>query len=86
MAVLLVDPDDPALNIKAAIRAAASGDMILMDPNDTENLQLGLIDDDGAGPGMAIGPDPIGKAINPVFINQANEVVAFYRQLTESGW
>jgi len=86
MAVLLVDPDDPALNIKAAIRAAASGDMILMDPNDTENLQLGLIDDDGADPGMAIGPDPIGKAINPAFINQANEVVAFHRQLSESGW
>jgi hypothetical protein len=35
---------------------------------------------------MAIGPDPIGKAINPAFINQANEVVAFYRQLTKSGW
>jgi hypothetical protein len=86
MAVFLVDPDDPALNIKAAIRAAASGDMILMDPNDTDNLQLGLIDDDGAGPGMAIGPHPIGKAINPAFINQANEVVAFHRQLSESGW
>jgi hypothetical protein len=86
MDVLLVDPDDPALNIKAAIRAAASGDMILMDPNDTENLQLGLIDDDGAGPGMATGPDPIGKTINPAFINQTNEVVAFNRQLTGSGW
>ena len=60
--------------------------MILTDPNDTDNLQLGLIDDDGAGPGMAIGPDPIGKAIYPAFINQANEVVAFNRQLAESGW
>ena len=58
-----------------------------MDPNDTYNLQLGLIDDDdGVGPGMAIGPDPIGKTINPAFINQANEVVAFNRQPTESGW
>ena len=85
MAVLLVDPDDPALNIRAAI-SAASADMILLDPNDTYNLQLGLIDDDGVGPGMAIGPDPIGKTINPAFINQANEVVAFNRQLTESGW
>jgi hypothetical protein len=36
MAVLLVDPDDPALNIRAAI-SAASGDMILMDPNDTSS-------------------------------------------------
>jgi len=35
MAVLLVGPDDPALNIRAAISAAASGDMILLDPNDT---------------------------------------------------
>jgi hypothetical protein len=35
---------------------------------------------------MAIGPDPIGKTINPAFINQANEVVAFNRQPTESGW
>lgn len=86
MAVLLVDPDDPALNIRAAISAAFSGDMILKDPNDTYNLQLGLIDDDGVGPGMAIGPDPIGKTINPAFINQANEVVAFNRQLTESRW
>ena len=77
-------PDDPALNIRAAISAAASGDMILMDPNDTKNLQLGLIDDDGVG--MAIGPDPIGKTINLACINQANEVVAFNRQLTESGW
>ena len=59
----------------------------LMDPNDTYNLQLGLIDDDdGVGPGMAIGPDPIGKTINPAFINQANEVVAFNRQLAGSGW
>jgi hypothetical protein len=57
-----------------------------MDPNDTYNLQLCLIDDDGVGPGMAIGPDPIGKTINPAFINQANEVVAFNRQLTGSGW
>ena len=38
MAVLLVDPDDPALNIRAAISAAASGGMILLDPNDTYNL------------------------------------------------
>ena len=58
--------------------------MILMDPNDTNNLQLCLIDDDGVG--MAIGPDPIGKTINPAFINQANEVVVFNRQLTGSGW
>jgi hypothetical protein len=87
MAVLLVDPDDPALNIRAAISAAASGDMILMDPNDTNNLQLGLIDDVGVGigVGMATGPDPIGKTINPAFINQTNEVVAFNRQLTGSG-
>jgi hypothetical protein len=35
---------------------------------------------------MTIRPDPISKAINPAFINQANEVVAFHRQLTESGW
>ena len=86
MAVLLLDPDDPALNIRAAFSAAASADMILMDSNDTNNLQLGLIDDDGVGPGMAIGPDPIGKTINPAFINQANEVLAFNRQLTGSGW
>jgi len=88
MAVLLVDPDDPALNIRAAISAAASEDMILIDPNDTNILQLGLIDDDGngVGVGMAIGSDPIGKTINPAFINQANEVVAFNRQLTGSGW
>jgi len=46
MAVLLVGPDDPALNIRAAISAAASGDMILLDPNDTYYLQPGLIDDD----------------------------------------
>jgi hypothetical protein len=91
MAVLLVDPDDPALNIRAAISAAASGYMILMDPNDTNNLQLGLIDDVGIGVGigigvgMATGPDPIGKTINPAFINQTNEVVAFNRQLTGSG-
>jgi hypothetical protein len=32
-----VDPDDPALNIMAAISAAASGNMILMDPNDTSS-------------------------------------------------
>ena len=86
MAVLLVNPDDPALNIRAAISAAASRDMILMDPNDTNNLRLGLIDDDGVGVGMANGPDPIGKTINPAFINQANEVVAFNHQLTGSGW
>jgi hypothetical protein len=82
MAVLLVDPDDPALNIRAAISAAASGDMILLDPNDTYNL-VGVIDDDRIGPGMAIGPDQIGRTSNPDFINQANEVVAFNRQLTD---
>jgi hypothetical protein len=82
MAVLLVDPDDPALNIRAAIIAAASGDMILLDPNDTYNL-VGVIDDDRVGPGMAIGPDQIGRTSNPAFINQANEVVAFNRQLTD---
>jgi hypothetical protein len=38
MVVPLVDPDDPDLNIKAANSAAASGDMILMDPNDIDNL------------------------------------------------
>ena len=81
-----MDPDDPALNIRAAISAAASGDMILIDPNDTNILQLGLIDGNGVGVGMAIGSDPIGKTINPAFINQANEVVAFNRQLTGSGW
>ena len=32
---------------------------------------------------MAIGPDQVGKTINPAFINQANEVVAFNRQLTD---
>ena len=80
---VLVGPDDPALNIRAAISAAASGGMILLDPNDTYNLQLGLIDDDRVGPGMAIGPDQIGKTINPAFIKEANEVVAFNRQLTD---
>ena len=66
MAVLLVDPDDPALNIRAAISAAASGDMILMDPNDTNNLQLGLIDDVGVGIGVGMAsawrPGPIRSA------------------------
>ena len=42
--------------------------MILLDPNDTYNLQLGLIDDDRVGPGMAFGPDQIGKTLNPAFI------------------
>ncbi|MEI6111600.1 MAG: hypothetical protein WCP63_07995 [Cyanobium sp. ELA712] len=57
------------------------------DPDGSQrHLQLGLIDDDGVGLGMAIGPDPIGKTINPAFINQANVVVAFNRQLTGSGW
>ena len=32
---------------------------------------------------MAIGPDQIGKTINPAFIKEANEVVAFNRQLTD---
>jgi len=36
MAAFLADPDDPALNIRAAI-SAASGEMILMDPNDTSS-------------------------------------------------
>jgi hypothetical protein len=37
MAALLVDPDDPAHNIRAVISAAAAADMILMDPNDTSS-------------------------------------------------
>jgi hypothetical protein len=36
MAALLADPDDSALNIRAAI-SVASGDMFLIDPNDTSS-------------------------------------------------
>jgi Ca2+-binding RTX toxin-like protein len=73
----------PTSGINSLTAQAAGAQTFLLDPNDTYNLQLGLIYDDGVGPGVAIGPDQIGKTINPGFINQANEVVAFNRQLTD---
>jgi Ca2+-binding RTX toxin-like protein len=73
----------PTSGINALTAQAGAAEAFLLDPNDTYNLQLGLIYDDGQGPGVAIGPDQIGKTINPGFINQANEVVAFNRQLTD---
>jgi hypothetical protein len=73
----------PSSRIHALTAKAKEPESFLLDANDTYNLPLGLIYDDGKGPGMAIGPDQIGKTINPAFINQANEVVAFNRQLTD---
>jgi len=73
----------PTSKIDALTSRASAPEQFLLDPNDTYNLQLGLIYDDGVGPGVAIGPDQVGKTINPGFINQANEVVAFNRQLTD---
>ena len=73
----------PTSSINALTAQAGGAEAFLLDPNDTYNLQLGLIYDDGVGPGVAIGPDQVGKTINPGFINQANEVVAFNRQLTD---
>lgn len=73
----------PTSRINALTAQAGRAKTFLLDPNDTYNLQLGLIYDDGVGPGVAIGPDQIGKMINPAFINQANEVVAFNRQITD---
>jgi Ca2+-binding RTX toxin-like protein len=73
----------PTSGINALTAQAEGAEAFLLDPNDTYNLQLGLIYDDGQGPGVAIGPDQVGKTINPAFINQANEVVAFNRQLTD---
>jgi Ca2+-binding RTX toxin-like protein len=73
----------PTTSINALTAQADKPEAFLLDPNDTYNLQLGLIYDDGQGPGVAIGLDQVGKTINPGFINQANEVVAFNRQLTD---
>ena len=73
----------PTTSINALTAQAGAAEAFLLDPNDTYNLQLGLIYDDGVGPGVAIAPDQVGKTINPGFINQANEVVAFNRQLTD---
>jgi hypothetical protein len=73
----------PTTSIDALTSRASAPEQFLLDPNDTYNLQLGLIYDDGVGPGVAIAPDQVGKTINPGFINQANEVVAFNRQLTD---
>jgi Ca2+-binding RTX toxin-like protein len=73
----------PTSGIHSLTAQAAVAQTFLLDPNDTYDLKLGLIYDDGVGPGVAIGPDQIGKTINPGFINQANEVVAFNRQLTD---
>jgi len=66
--------------LTARVAPAAS---FLLDARDTYNLQLGLIYDDGQGPGVSISPDQIGIMIDPAFINQANEVVAYNRQLSD---
>jgi|GEM_PF-5997265 len=73
----------PTEQIQALAAQAEAPEAFLLDPHDTYDLQLGLIYDDGQGPGVAIGPDQIGQTINPGFINQANEVVAYSRQLTD---
>jgi Ca2+-binding RTX toxin-like protein len=73
----------PTTAINEFTSKVAPAESFLLDAKDTYNLKLGLIYDDGQGPGVAIGPDQIGKTINPAFINQANEVVAFSRQLSD---
>lgn len=53
----------------------------LLDPRDSYDLKLGLIFDDGRGPGLPITPAQIGRTINPRFVHQADEVVAYSRAL-----
>ncbi|MFM7268760.1 MAG: hypothetical protein ACKOZT_09260, partial [Cyanobium sp.] len=73
----------PTTAINTLTARVAPAESFLLDAKDTYNLQLGLIYDDGQGSGVPIGPDQIGNMINPSFINQANEVVAFNRQLSD---
>jgi hypothetical protein len=71
----------PSADLEALSSTAKVPAPFLLDPNDTYNLQLGLIYDNGQGPGVRITPELIGTMINPAFIEQANDVVAYSRQL-----
>ncbi|MEB3266435.1 MAG: hypothetical protein VKN13_07470, partial [Cyanobacteriota bacterium] len=73
----------PTKAITTLTAKTTPAESFLLDERDTYNLQQGLIYDDGKGPGVAIGPNQIGKTINPAFINQANQLVAFNRQLSD---
>ena len=72
---------EPSARIDGFTRQLDGPEPFLLDPKDTYDLKLGLIYDDGKGPGTPITPDQIGRTINPRFIDQANEVVAYNRQL-----
>jgi hypothetical protein len=71
----------PSAALEALSSTAKVPEPFLLDANDTYNLQLGLIYDNGQGPGVRITPELIGTMINPAFIEQANDVVAYSRQL-----
>jgi hypothetical protein len=71
----------PSTDLADLTSTAKDPEPFLLDPNDTYNLQLGLIYDNGQGPGVRITPELIGTLINPAFIEQANDVVAYSRQL-----
>jgi membrane-associated phospholipid phosphatase len=71
----------PAADLEEFTANAQAPEPFLLDPNDTYNLQLGLLYDNGQGAGVPITPALIGTMINPAFIAQANDVVAYSRQL-----
>lgn len=60
---------------------AATPEPFLLDPRDTHNLRKGVIFDNGKGKPIPINADAVGKFINPRFIRQTEDVLAFSRKL-----
>lgn len=62
---------------------AAAPEPFLLDPRDTHNLRKGVIFDNGKGKGkpVPINAHAVGRFINPRFIRQTENVLAFSRKL-----